>query len=80
MTRTLTLDDLTRLQVPTDPTISPDGRHVVYVLRSTLGDEDVTKTVDVVARDADSSAAGARRTAIGSDCGSSVLRAERQDR
>ncbi len=55
MTRSLTLDDLTRLQVPTDPTISPDGRHVVYSLRSTLGDEDVTKTVDVVARDAESS-------------------------
>lgn len=40
MTRPLTLEDLTRLQVPTDPTISPDGRTVVYVLRSTRGDED----------------------------------------
>ena len=40
MTRPLTLDDLTRLQIPTDPTISPDGRTVVYSLRSTLGDEE----------------------------------------
>ncbi|MDQ2847567.1 MAG: S9 family peptidase [Actinomycetota bacterium] len=39
MKRPLTLEDLTRLQVPTDPTISPDGRTVVYALRSTRGDE-----------------------------------------
>jgi dipeptidyl aminopeptidase/acylaminoacyl peptidase len=40
MTRPLTLEDLTRLHVPADPTISPDGRTVIYVLRSTRGDED----------------------------------------
>lgn len=39
-TRALTLDDLTRLQLPADPSIAPDGRSVVYVLRSTLGDTD----------------------------------------
>lgn len=39
MKRPLTLEDLTRVQVPTDPTISPDGRTVVYALRSTRGDE-----------------------------------------
>ena len=40
MKRPLTLEDLTRVQIPTDPTISPDGRTVVYSLRSTRGDED----------------------------------------
>lgn len=41
MSRPLSLDDLTRLQVPTDPTISPDGSRIVYCLRSTVGDEDI---------------------------------------
>jgi dipeptidyl aminopeptidase/acylaminoacyl peptidase len=40
MTRPLILDDLAALQLPTDPTISPDGNTVVYVLRSTSGDAD----------------------------------------
>ena len=35
MVRPFTLDDLRRLELPSEPTIAPDGRHVVYVLRRT---------------------------------------------
>jgi dipeptidyl aminopeptidase/acylaminoacyl peptidase len=40
VTRRLTLDDLAAMQVPTDPAISPDGRHVVYALRCVDQDAD----------------------------------------
>ena len=59
MTRPLTLEDLTRLQVPTDPTISPDGRTIVYSLRSTLGDEEpATGSATGSAAGSDGSATG----------------------
>jgi dipeptidyl aminopeptidase/acylaminoacyl peptidase/CubicO group peptidase (beta-lactamase class C family) len=35
MGRALDLDDIGSLQLPSDPAISPDGRQVVYVLRTT---------------------------------------------
>ncbi|NYJ74907.1 serine hydrolase [Allobranchiibius huperziae] len=35
MTRPLRLDDLADLQLPSAPTLSPDGRSVVYVVRTT---------------------------------------------
>ncbi len=34
MTRRMRLDDLTRLAVPSQPALSPDGRRVAYVLRT----------------------------------------------
>ena len=42
MTRRLELDDISNLQLPSEPAISPDGRQVVYVLRTT----DIEKDVD----------------------------------
>ncbi|OMQ13878.1 hypothetical protein A7K94_0220530 [Modestobacter sp. VKM Ac-2676] len=35
MGRPLDLEDVLSLQLPGEPTISPDGRQVVYVLRTT---------------------------------------------
>jgi hypothetical protein len=35
MGRPLAIDDLADLQLPGEPALSPDGRQVVYVLRTT---------------------------------------------
>lgn len=40
MSRPLTLDDLSAVQVPADPTLSPDGTRVVHVLRTVDPDRD----------------------------------------
>ncbi|WP_433264578.1 prolyl oligopeptidase family serine peptidase [Actinosynnema sp. CS-041913] len=39
--RTHVVEDLTRLRLPTDPSISPDGSRVAYVLKEVDGDENV---------------------------------------
>jgi dipeptidyl aminopeptidase/acylaminoacyl peptidase/CubicO group peptidase (beta-lactamase class C family) len=43
MGRPLDLDDIRALQLPSEPTIAPDGRQVVYVLRTTDADADVDR-------------------------------------
>jgi len=44
MGRPLDLEDISSLQLPSEPTIAPDGRQVVYVLRTTDTDEDADRT------------------------------------
>lgn len=43
MGRRLNIHDVTSLQLPGEPTISPDGRQVVYVLRTTDTEEDADR-------------------------------------
>ncbi|MDT0263090.1 hypothetical protein [Jatrophihabitans lederbergiae] len=39
MIRPLALDDIAPLQLPSEPTLSPDGRQVIYVGRTVDGGE-----------------------------------------
>ncbi|MBB3674268.1 dipeptidyl aminopeptidase/acylaminoacyl peptidase [Modestobacter versicolor] len=44
MGRPLDLEDISALQLPSDPAIAPDGRRVVYVLRTTDTGADADRT------------------------------------